>query len=246
MRGLFHLAWLELKIFLREPMGAFGTLAVPALVFFGANLAGTSVSPRFASSEFARSGLPVLAATFMAISAVLSLMTIIAVYREGGILKRLRATPLRPLTILMAHVLVKLVLTAATLLVLTLAGRRFVALPAGVSMLSFGAALLYATACLLSLGFLLASFVPTARFAQPMGALVLYPMVGLSGLFVPVEAFPETLQRVAHALPFTHAVSLMQGIWMGHLWSAHLTDVAALFATAVVCSVLAGRVFRWE
>lgn len=247
MRGLWHLAWLELKIFLREPMGAFGTLAVPALVFLGANLAGTSISPqRFRGSEFARTGLPVLAATFMTITAVLSLMTIIAVYREGGILKRLRATPLRPLTILMAHVLVKLALTAVTLVVLALAGRRFVALPEGVSMLSFAAALLYATACLLTLGFLLASFVPTARFAQPLGALVLYPMVGLSGLFVPVETFPAALQVVARVLPFTHAVSLMQGIWVGHAWTAHLGDVAALFVTAVACSALASRVFRWE
>jgi ABC-2 type transport system permease protein len=247
MRGLWHLAWLELKIFLREPMGAFGTVAVPALVFFGAHLAGTSVAPqRFRDSEFARTGLPVLAATFMTITAVLSLMTIIAIYREGGILKRLRATPLRPLTILLAHVLVKLALTAVTLVVLAIAGRRFVALPEGVSMLSFGAALLYATACLLSLGFLLASFVPTARFAQPLGALVLYPMVAVSGLFVPLEEFPTTLQHVAQVLPFTHAVALMQGIWAGDAWGAHLTDVAALFATAVVCSALASRVFRWE
>jgi ABC-2 type transport system permease protein len=51
-------------------------------------------------------GLPVLAAVLIAISAVLSLVNIISIYREGGILKRLRATPLRPQTILTAHVLV--------------------------------------------------------------------------------------------------------------------------------------------
>ncbi len=55
-------------------------------------------------------------ALLIAISAVLSLVTIIAIYREGGILKRLRATPLRPLTILSAHVLVKLLFTATTLI----------------------------------------------------------------------------------------------------------------------------------
>ena len=57
-------------------------------------------------------GLPVFASILIAISAVLSLVTIISIYREGGILKRLRATPLRPQTILAAHVLVKLLLTA--------------------------------------------------------------------------------------------------------------------------------------
>ena len=42
------------------------------------------------------SDLPVFASLLIALSAVLSLVTIIAIYREGGILKRLRATPLRP------------------------------------------------------------------------------------------------------------------------------------------------------
>jgi ABC-2 type transport system permease protein len=49
----------------------------------------------------------------IALSGVLSLVTIISIYREGGILRRLRATPLRPQTILTAHVLVKLALTLA-------------------------------------------------------------------------------------------------------------------------------------
>ena len=59
----------------------------------------------------------------------MSLVTIISIYREGGILKRLRATPLRPHTILSAHVLVKLLFTAITLTLMMLAGRRFY--PAG-------------------------------------------------------------------------------------------------------------------
>ena len=57
-------------------------------------------------------------------------------------------------------------------------------------LLSFALAVLFSTASILSLGFLIASVVPTARFAQPVGALVLYPMLGLSGLFVPIDALP--------------------------------------------------------
>ena len=33
MRGLFQLTWLEIKIFLREPLGAIGTLLMPVAVF---------------------------------------------------------------------------------------------------------------------------------------------------------------------------------------------------------------------
>jgi ABC-2 type transport system permease protein len=65
----------------------------------------------------------VLASVPIALSGVLSLITIISIYR-GGILKRLRTTPLRPQTILTAHVLVKLVLTVITLALMVLAGKR--------------------------------------------------------------------------------------------------------------------------
>jgi ABC-2 type transport system permease protein len=182
----------------------------------------------------------------MIISAVLSLVTIISIYREGGILKRLRATPLRPQAILTAHVVVKLLLTAVTLILLVLAGKRYYPADIDAPLLGFAVALLMSTWSILSIGFLIASIVPTARFAQPIGAAILYPMLGLSGLFVPVASLPPGLQTVAQALPLTYAVSLLQGIWVGEPWSAHAGDVAALVVVFLVCTSLSARVFRWE
>ena len=90
--------------------------------------------------------------------------------------------------------LVKLLFTAVTLAAMLLAGRRYYPVDAGVPVVSFALALLFSTVSILSLGFLIASVVPTARFAQPIGSLILYPMLGLSGLFVPVDALPPLLQ----------------------------------------------------
>ena len=151
----------------------------------------------------------------IAISGLLSLVTVISIYREGGILKRLRATPLRPQTILTAHVLVKLALTVLTMAMAVLAGKRYFPVQLPFPVFGFAVALLISTWSILSIGFLIASLVPTARFAQPIGAVILYPMLGLCGLFVPVESLPPALQVVARALPLTYAVSLLDGIWKG-------------------------------
>jgi ABC-2 type transport system permease protein len=249
MRGLFQLTWLEIKIFLREPLGAIGTLLVPVAVFLVVGRAmnrgaGTPRTP--GGLEFMQTGLPVMVSVFMAISAVISLVTIISIYREGGILKRLRATPLRPYTILSAHVLAKLLFTAVTLTMMILAGRRFY--PAGLQapVISFAFALLLSTLAILSIGFVIASVVRTARFAQPVSAIVFYPMLGLSGLFVPVEALPSGLQWVAKLLPMTYVVSLLSGIWTGESWFAHLGDLAALAIAAAIFVAISARVFRWE
>ena len=249
MRGLWALTWLEIKIFLREPLGAIGTLVFPVLAFVVLQRAaprGFKASAIPASGIFSEGGVPVFVSILIAISAVLSLVTIIAIYREGGILKRLRATPLRPPTILTAHVLVKLLLTALTMTLMLAAGKRYFAIGATVPVAGFALALLISAWSILSIGFVIASIVPTARFAQPIGALILYPMIGLSGIFVPVASLPPALRAVARALPLTYAVSLLQGIWRGESWFAHLGDVGALVLVFIVCVAISSKVFRWE
>src|SRR6266478_1964700 len=248
LRGLWKLTWIEIKIFLREPLGAFGTIVFPVLVFLGLSQVPRRklTPPPFGASSFIRVGLPVLASLLIAISAVLSLVTIISIYREAGILKRLRATPLRPQTILTAHVFVKLILTAITLALMVLAGKRYYPVGVHVPLFSFTIALLISTWSILSIGFLIASIVPTARFAQPIGAVIMYPMIAVSGLFVPIDALPPVLNAVARALPLTYAVGLLQGAWNGEPWPAHVGDVAALALVFVVCTGLSAKVFRWE
>src|ERR1051326_4178653 len=161
------------------------------------------VTSALAASAFISVGLPALASVLISITAVLSLVTIISIYREGGILKRLRATPLRPQTILTAHVLAKLLLTAATLALMVLAGQRYYPGSVHAPLFSFTIALLIRTWSILSIGFLIASIVPTARFAQPIGAFILYPMLGISGLFMPVESLPPVLHGLARIVPLT-------------------------------------------
>lgn len=245
LRGLWRLTWLETKIFLREPLGAIGTLVFPVLIFvlfarMGRRRADDAV-PTLGGAE-----LPIFVSIMIALSAVLSLVTIIAIYREGGILKRLRATPMRPHTILTAHVLVKLAFTFVTLVALFLVGRRIVSAPADTPLFAFSLAVLLSTSSILTMGFVVASLVPVGRFAQPVGALIFYPMLVICGLFFPVEQLTPTLRAIARVLPLTYAVSLMKGIWRGDGWLAHGSDLAALALTMVICLAVSARWFRWE
>ena len=248
MRGLLRLTWLEVKIFFREPLGAIGTVIVPVVVFVLLGRVGSQIDPerRVAVSSVLRDDVPVLAAVLIAINAVMSLVAIIAIYREGGILKRLRATPLRPQTILTAHVLVKLLLTSMTLAITLLAGKRYFLTGTDVPVMAFAIALLISTCTILSIGFIIASLVPTARFAQPVSAVILYPMFALSGLFLPLEAMRPGLRAVARLMPLTYSVSLLRGAWRGDAWSAHIGDIAALALAFLICTALSAKVFRWE
>ena len=180
LRGFWKLTWLETKIFTREPMGFVGTLVMPVMLFIVLGRAFGVAKPLAVPQADIPFNVAILAAILIAVSAVQSLVAIISIYREGGILKRLRSTPLSPVTIMGALVVVKLLFTVISLTLLMLAGRRLFPGVMSVNVFSFTLAVLLGTFSILSLGFVIASLVPTARFAQPISAFVLYPMLALS------------------------------------------------------------------
>lgn len=245
LKGLFKLSWIETKVFMREPLGLVGALLVPILIYvlFSRVLGEPESAALSADAPF---NVAVFATILIALGAVQSLIAIIAIYREGGILKRLRATPLSPVTILGAHVFVKLGFTLVSLVLLVLAGRQMFPGAMQVNIVAFAAAMLVSTLSILSLGFVIASVVPTARFAQPLGAVILYPMLAVSGLFAPITLFPRWLQIVSNVLPTTHAVSLLHGVWEGAAFGSLAPNLLALGAFFAVCVAIATRVFRWE
>jgi ABC-2 type transport system permease protein len=246
LRGFWKLTWLETKIFTREPMGFVGALVMPLVVFIVLGRAFGADKPLATPQVDIPFNAAILAAVLLAISAVQSLVAIISIYREGGILKRLRSTPLSPVTIMGAQVAVKLVFTVISLALLMLAGRRLFPGVMRVNVFSFTVAVLLSTFSILSLGFVLASLVPTARFAQVISAAALYPMLALSGLFFPVERLPRALKAVAYLLPTTHAVALLNGVWDGSGWGPHWVNVSALLVLFAAYTALSTKVFRWE
>ena len=246
LRGFWKLTWLETKVFTREPLGFVGTLVMPVILFIILGRALGANEPVTTAQVDLPFNAAILAAVLIAMSAVQSLVAIISIYREGGILKRLRATPLSPVTILGAHVVVKLIFTVISLALLLLAGRRLFPGVMQVNVFSFTVAVLLGTLSILSLGFLIASVVPTARFAGLISGAVLYPMLALSGLFFPIDRLPVALKWISSVLPTTHAVALLQGVWAGTGWEAQWVNVATLLLLFVTYTSLSSKVFRWE
>ena len=86
LRGLLKLTWIEIKVFMREPLGAIGTIAIPVLLYvvLGRIVSSRPAPPPFAASGFPVVHLPVLIALLISINTVLSLVTIISIYRRAA------------------------------------------------------------------------------------------------------------------------------------------------------------------
>ena len=96
------------------------------------------------------------------------------------------------------------------------------------------------------IGFILAGTLPTARTAQIVAMVLMYPMLILSGAAWPRELMPDTIQKISAFIPLTYVVNLLRGLWIGQSWGDHLLDVGVLVGMLLLGITISVKTFRWE
>jgi ABC-2 type transport system permease protein len=248
MKSYFKMTWMEAKLFLREPVGAFFTLVFPLmmLVIFG-SIYGVTPPPNTSGSLSAIDALiPSFTAMVIGTTGLMSVTLTMATYRENGILRRLRTTPISPLVVMAAQVTVVFCMTALGMLLLNAAGKVFYHVRFEGNLFSMLAGFVLSSLSFYGIGFILAGVMPTARTAQVIAMVLLYPMLIFSGAAWPRELMPQAIQTVSAFVPLTYVVNLLRGLWSGEAWSAHLLDAGVLAAMLVLGLVISAKTFRWE
>lgn len=247
MRSLWKMTSIEFKLFLREPVAAFFTLAFPLMMLFiFGSINGNEPTDFFDGRGSVDVSVPAYMAMIIGTVGLLSISITMSTYREWGILRRYRATPLRPHVILAATVLVNFAMTLLGTGLLIIAAKLVYGLRFEGNALLVLASFVLASLSFFSLGFVIASLAPTARVAQAVGMVVFYPMLFLSGAALPQEVMPESIRAASRFLPLTHVVRFLQGMWFGEPLGEHLVEVAVLVGVLVVGTIIAAWTFRWE
>jgi len=156
-----------------------------------------------------------------ATTAMGGLAIMLVIRREAGVLKRLRATPLRPPLYFAAVVLSTLTTFALqSVALLALGGLGF-----GASMprnwLGFAGAIVLGVAAFAGLGFGAAALIRSAEGVSAVINLVILPMAFLSGSFGPTRRFPEFLQKIGDVLPLSYFIDIVNRVYLrgGSLFS---------------------------
>ena len=247
IRSFQKLSQVQFKLFMREPLAFFFTMVFPLLMLllFGAIWGNEPGSSIFSDQYgYIDAQVPALAALIIGTVALMSIPVATATAREQHLLRRFRATPLRPGVYLASDVLVYFLVSLVGMILLVVVatlvfGLRFSG--------NWGKVLLAFTLCALAFiaaGYLLASLAPTARSAQVIGQVIFFPMMFLSGAAMPLAIMPDGIQQIAQYLPLTYVVRLLQSLWFGQGWD--MTAVAILVVMLVVGTLVSIRAFRWE
>jgi ABC-2 type transport system permease protein len=188
--------------------------------------------------------VPVLILFNLAILATGALPTTLAGYRENGVLRRMRTTPVGPARVLAAQLAANFAIAlVAMALFLAVAGLGFgVGLPR--HPLGFAVAWLLGAAALLSIGLLITALAPGTGAATAIGTVLFFPMMFFAGLWLPMSMMPETLQTIGRYTPLGSGIQAFQEAYLGEFPS--VAPLLIMAAYAVVCTALAVRWFRWE
>ncbi|MBD3412912.1 MAG: ABC transporter permease [Candidatus Aminicenantes bacterium] len=247
MRSLLKLTWVEAKLFFREPQALFFTLIFPLiLLFVYGGVYGNKSNPMFGGFGMVDVSVPSYTAMIIATSGLISISVIVATYREAKILRRFKATPLSPLHLLTADVIVIFFMTAVGMMLLVVVAKLVFGLRFFGNALSFAGAFVISCASFFSLGFILCGLIRTARTAQIVSMALFFPMILLSGATIPIETMPEYIRNYARFIPLTYVVKLLKGFWFGDSWSQHQTELVVLTVMFVVGLLITAKTFRWE
>ncbi len=244
MRAFGQILKIETRLYLRDFGAPLLTIGIPLalLVVFGLIPATREPDPEFGGLSFIQYFAPSLLVITLAMSAVNVLPTVLATYRERGVLRRLATTPASPAALLAAQLVISLgtILVSAVLLVVV--GRLALDVPLPRHPLGFALALVLGTAALLALGLLVAAVARTNKAAQAMAVPLFMVVMFFGGVYLPRFLLPDFLVRIGDYTP--PGVQALLDAWTADApRPLHLVIMAVI---AVLAGSVAAKLFRWE
>ena len=235
----------EWRLLLREPSAFFFTLVFPillVLVFGG--IFGNDPADGFEGVGAMDRQVPAYCVLIIGTLAIFNIPIQLASYRELGVLRRLRATPVRAWMVFGAQLAVGIVVTALGTVLMLIIGRILFDLQMPARPFATALALLLGVVSFASAGFLIAALATSSRQVQVVANLLYFPQLFLSGTSFPRELFPHWLRVISEWLPLSQLVLQVQSLWFGDGWRvSSLIYLAVLF---VIGNALSIRLFRWE
>ena len=247
MSALRRLVAVESKLYLREPVGAFFGIAFPSVLVLVLGYAMPTFLEPNADIGGRRPIDVYLAIVFALAIATVSMVTLVATlsaYRERGVLRRFRATPVSPRSLLAAQVVVNSAALVVGALLAFVAGRIAFGVPGPANLIGFVVAFVLGTVAMGAVALLVAAVAPTAAASSGIGTAVYFPMMFFAGVWTPGPLMPALAQRIADFTPLGAASQAMQDAWAGD-WPLPL-HLAVMAGFALGCGALAARLFRWE
>lgn len=238
--------------FWRNPAAAFFTFAFPLMFLVIFNLAFGNEPIEVGGGRTVRFSTFIIPA-IITLSIVNTQYTSIAMRmvfgRDGGLLKRVRGTPLPPWSFILGTI-VHATLVGLLLVVITVAaGALFYGVSVPTTTLpALIVTLIVAAAGYSALGLAITTVIPNADAAPAIVNFSILPLYFLSNVFIRIEEPPALLDFVRELFPVIHTVRAVEAAFSPVVSGSglRLGDLAFIALWGVAGAVIAARFFSWE
>lgn len=167
--------------------------------------------------------------------------------RENDVLRRYKVTPITPVPLLVASMVVGMLLFLPTVVFTLLLANRFYGMEIPGNLISFFAFIAIGALAFRSIGMIIAAVVNSSQESNLLIQPLYMAMLFLSGMTIPITFFPDWLQRITQFVPASYLVTGMAGIIQrSETLLQNWAPTLALLATAAIATFIATKLFRWE
>jgi ABC-2 type transport system permease protein len=247
MSALTKLITVELKLTGREFVGPLITIVLPTalLLIFGMNSSSREPSAELGGQRAIDTVIPSMAVSItLAMAAFFMLPGVLGSYREKGILRRMRTTPVSPTALLTAQVITQLLTALASVVLVFLVGGLGLHMAAPAHLAGFVLSMVLGLGALYALGLVVAAVATTSRSATGLAMVFFFPSMFFAGLYLPKEAMPKVLSKIGDLTPLGAFRQSVQDSWAGG--GPQALTLLALAGWLVVLAAVAAKAFRWE
>jgi ABC-2 type transport system permease protein len=197
-----------------------------------------------------RQAVPYLLAEVLALTVMGSfwgLSVQLVTFREQGILRRFRVTPVGASAMLASSLLSNYFLTLPTIVIEFFLSRWVFHMEGLGNLVSVFVLVTFGTVSFASLGLIVASVTNTMQETQIINQIIWFVFLFISGATIPFPILPSVVQAVAVFLPATYLVSGLQRAMIDYTDVAHLgAYLASLIGCALIAFLVAANLFRWD
>jgi ABC-2 type transport system permease protein len=168
-------------------------------------------------------------------------------FREQGILRRFRVTPVGASAMLASSIISNYIMTLPSIVIEFFLARWIFHMPTVGNLTGVFVLVTAGTISFASLGLVVASVTNTMQETQIINQVIWFVFLFLSGATIPLPVLPSFIQQFAVYLPATYLVSGMQRAMVDHTGPAGLgAEMLSMLGCAIVAFIIAAQLFRWD
>ena len=139
-----------------------------------------------------------------------AMITLFGRYQDNGVLRKMSVAPMKPLIFILGSTLTRFIISFLSVLIVILVSNLIFDVNLAFDWSAFIIVVITSTLAMMALGMLLLLVFKKAQTAETAGSIIMTLMMFLSGVYVPIQLLPKSMQVLAMFMPVKYVADMVR------------------------------------